>query len=66
MRLPCGPEGEKLAAALGDGAQDTIGAVAQEIVRQQLAIPPTLTIRPGFPLRVIVARDLVLQPWRQE
>lgn len=59
-------EGDRLAAALRDGAQDTIGAVAQEIVRQQLAIPPTLTIRPGFPLRVIVTRDLVLQPWRQE
>jgi type IV secretory pathway VirB10-like protein len=59
-------DSDKLAAAFRDGAQDTIGAVAQEIVRQQLAIPPTLTIRPGFPLRVIVTRDLVLQPWRQE
>lgn len=58
-------DSDKLAAALRDGAQDTIGAVAQEIVRQQLAIPPTLTIRPGFPLRVIVTRDLVLEPWRQ-
>lgn len=59
-------ESDKLAAAHRDGAQDTIGAVAQEIIRQQLAIPPTLTIRPGFPLRVIVTRDLVLEPWRQE
>lgn len=59
-------ESDKLAAALRDGAQDTIGAVAQDIVRQQLTIPPTLTIRPGFPLRVIVTRDLVLEPWRQE
>jgi type IV secretion system protein TrbI len=59
-------ESDKLAAALRDGAQDTIGSVAQEIVRQQLSIPPTLTIRPGFPLRVIVTRDLVLEPWRQQ
>jgi hypothetical protein len=24
---------------------------------------PTLTIRPGFPVRVIVTRDLVLEPY---
>jgi type IV secretory pathway VirB10-like protein len=25
---------------------------------------PTLTISPGFPVRVIVNRDLVLEPYR--
>ena len=32
------------------------------MVRHQLDIPPTLTIRAGYPLRVIVTRDLVLEP----
>jgi hypothetical protein len=27
-------------------------------------IQPTLTIRPGFPVRVIVNRDLVLAPYQ--
>jgi type IV secretion system protein TrbI len=33
-------------------------------VRRNLNIQPTLTIRPGFPVRVIVNRDLVLEPYR--
>ena len=35
----------------------------QQIVQRQLNIAPTLTIRPGFPVRVIVTRDLVLEPY---
>jgi type IV secretion system protein TrbI len=58
-------ESDTIATALRDGAQDTIGSAGQEIVRQQLAIPPTLTIRPGFQLRVIVTRDLILEPYRR-
>jgi type IV secretion system protein TrbI len=56
-------ESDSIATALRDGAQDTIGSAGEEIVRQQLAIPPTLTIRTGFPLRVIVNRDLILAPY---
>ena len=33
---------------------------------RNLNIQPTLTIRPGFPVRVIVNRDLVLAPYGQE
>ena len=57
-------ESDTIATALRDGAQDTIGSAGQEIVRQQLAIPPTLTIRPGFQIRVIVTRDLIPEPYR--
>jgi len=31
---------------------------------RQHTIQPTLTIRPGFPVRVIVNRDIVLEPYR--
>jgi len=51
-----------LARALRRGSQDTISQTGQQIVSQQLNVPPTLTIRPGFPVRVIVTRDLVLEP----
>jgi type IV secretion system protein TrbI len=33
-------------------------------VRRQLNVQPTLTIRPGFPVRVIINRDLVLAPYK--
>ena len=53
---------DRLARAIRDGAQDTINQAGQQIVQRQLQVAPTLTIRPGFPLRVIVGRDLVFEP----
>lgn len=54
---------QRLLRAIRDGAQDTINDAGQQIVRRQLSVQPTLTIRPGFPVRVIVTRDLVLEPY---
>ena len=53
----------EIAEAIRDGAQDTVGRAGDEIVRRQLTVPPTLTIRPGFPVRVMVTRDLILEPY---
>jgi len=50
--------------ALRRGAGDSANQVGQQLVRRNLNIQPTLTIRPGFPVRVIVNRDLVLEPYR--
>ncbi|PIE12262.1 MAG: conjugal transfer protein TrbI, partial [Rhodobacterales bacterium] len=55
---------DPLVAAIREGTQSTIGDVGQEIVRRQIDRPPTLTIRPGYPLRVVVTRDLILEPYR--
>lgn len=52
-----------LIGAIRDGASDSIGQTGRQIVQRQLNIAPTLTIRPGFPVRVIVTRDLVLEPY---
>ncbi|MER8713143.1 TrbI/VirB10 family protein [Mesorhizobium sp. M1295] len=49
--------------ALRQGASDSISQTGQQIVQRQLNIAPTLTIRPGFPVRVIVTHDLVLEPY---
>ena len=46
------------------GAGDSLNQTGQQIVRRNLDIQPALTIRPGFPVRVIVNRDLVLEPYR--
>lgn len=50
--------------ALRRGTGDTLNQAGQQVVRRNLNIQPTLTIRPGYPVRVIVTRDLVLQPYR--
>jgi len=52
-----------LIQAIRNGGQDTINDAGQQIVRRQLNIAPTLTIRPGFPVRVIVTRDLIFEPY---
>lgn len=49
--------------ALRQGASNSVSQTGQQIVQRQLNIAPTLTIRPGFPVRVIVTRDLVLEPY---
>ena len=50
--------------ALRLGAANSLNQTGQQVVRRNLNIQPTLTIKPGFPVRVIVNRDLVLQPYR--
>ena len=54
----------RLLRAIRSGGQDTINDAGQQIVRRQLNVAPTLTIRPGFPVRIIVTRDLVFEPYR--
>ena len=53
---------DDLTRALRRGSQDTINQTGQQIVRRQLNVQPTLTIRPGHPLHVIITRDLILEP----
>ena len=50
--------------ALRQGAANSLNQTGQQVVRRNLNIQPTLTIRPGFPVRVIVNRDLVLEPYK--
>lgn len=52
-----------IAKAIRESAQDSASNVGQQIVRNQLNVQPTLTVRSGFPVRVIVNRDLVLAPY---
>ena len=54
----------RLLQALRRGTATSLNQTGQQVVRRNLNIQPTLTIRPGFPVRIIVARDLVLAPYR--
>ncbi|NIJ34106.1 TrbI/VirB10 family protein [Sphingomonas oligoaromativorans] len=55
-----------LAQALRAGASQSFSQTGQQVVERQLNIQPTLTIRPGFPVRVMVTHDLVLEPWQHQ
>lgn len=50
--------------ALRNSTQDTANQVGQAITRRNLSIQPTLTVRPGFPVDVMVNKDLVLRPYQ--
>jgi type IV secretion system protein TrbI len=47
-----------------DSLQGSITDVGQQITQRNLGVQPTLTIRPGFPLRIIVNNDISIQPFR--
>jgi len=50
--------------ALRRGSIDSLNQTGGKVVQRNLNIQPTLTIRPGFPVRVSVNRDLALEPYK--
>ena len=53
-----------LAEAIQQGMSQSFNQTGQQVVSRSLNIQPTITIRPGFPVRVMVTHDLVLEPYR--
>ncbi|SFN38656.1 type IV secretion system protein VirB10 [Bradyrhizobium sp. Rc3b] len=51
--------------ALRHGASDSLNQTGQQVLRRSLSIQPTLTVRPGFAVRVLVNHDLILTPYRE-
>ena len=58
-------EDSDLVRAVRRGAGDTVSDVGRQMVGKSLDLAPTLTIRPGAPLRVLLTRDLVLEPFEE-
>lgn len=58
--------GNGIAQALRTGGSQGFNQIGEQIVGRSLNIQPTNIIRPGFPVRVMVHRDLVLTPYGQE
>jgi type IV secretion system protein TrbI len=53
----------RIIVGLRDSVNNTANEAGQRILSKDLAIPPTLTVRPGYPVRVLVNRDIVLRPY---
>jgi type IV secretory pathway VirB10-like protein len=53
-----------LVRSIRDSTQQNVNRAGQRITEKNLNIQPTITIRAGWPLRVIVHKDLILRPYR--
>ena len=51
-----------LIQAIRQSTQDSISRAGDQITQRNLGIQPTITIRPGAPVRLVVHKDLVLAP----
>ena len=54
-----------LVQAIRESAQSNTARAGDQITQRNLDISPTITIRPGAPVRVLVTRDLILAPWQR-
>jgi type IV secretion system protein TrbI len=62
-QITLGNDEGDLIKALRESIQQTTNRAGQRLVERQLDVQPTITVRPGWPVRVIVAKDLVLKPY---
>jgi type IV secretion system protein VirB10 len=53
-----------LMLSIRNSTQDSVNQAGQQITQKNLNIQPTIKVRPGWPLRVIVHKDIVLRPYR--
>ncbi|MBZ9763364.1 TrbI/VirB10 family protein [Mesorhizobium sp. CA8] len=61
--LSFGENESDLAKAIRQSTQQNVSQAGQRITEKNLNIQPTITVRPGWPLRVIVHKDIVLRPY---
>ena len=59
-----GGNNNDIAFAIRDSAEQSVQRAGDKLVEHQLDVQPTITIRPGARVRVLVSRDLVLEPWK--
>ncbi len=62
--LSLGSGESDLVRAVRQSTQQSTAQAGQQIVSKQLDVQPTLKVRPGWPLRIVVHKDLILRPWR--
>jgi type IV secretion system protein VirB10 len=63
-QLSLGSSESDLVRAVRESAQQNAAHAGDQITSRNLDVQPTLTVRPGWPVRAIVQKDLVLKPWR--
>ena len=61
--LAFGSSDDDLIRALQLSTQSTTNRAGQRLIERNLNVQPTITVRPGWPLRVIVHKDIILSPY---
>lgn len=62
--LSFGSAESDLVRAVRESTQQNAARAGDQITSRNLDVQPTITVRPRWPLRAIIHKDLVLQPWR--
>lgn len=62
--LSFGSNESDLVRAIRESTQANAAQAGQRLTEKNLNIQPTITIRPGWPLRIVVQRDIVLRPYK--
>lgn len=57
--------GGGLTEAVRQSTQQNVSRAGDQLTSKTLDIPPTITIRPGAPVRLVVQRDLIMRPWME-
>ena len=63
-QLSLGSSESDLVRAVRESTQQNAAHAGDQITSRNLDVQPTLTVRPGWPVRAILHKDLVLRPWR--
>jgi type IV secretion system protein VirB10 len=66
MGAEFGKDDDGLERAIRRGFGDSISNAGQRVVDRNLAIQPTLRIRPGWPVRILVTRDIIFEPFERQ
>jgi type IV secretory pathway VirB10-like protein len=62
--LGFGSSESDLVRAIRESAQQSGSRAGDQLVTRNLNIQPTIRVRPGWPLRIVVHKDIVLRPWQ--
>jgi type IV secretion system protein TrbI len=63
-QISLGSTESDLVRALRESTQQNAAHAGDQITSRNLEVQPTITVRPGWPVRAVVNKDIVLQPWR--
>jgi type IV secretory pathway VirB10-like protein len=62
--LSFGSNESDLVRAIRESTQQSGARAGDQMVTRNLNVQPTLRVRPGWPLRIVVHKDIVLRPWQ--